>query len=68
MNGQSLSGGTDDAHHDPLWIDPFGNRAGKAAPGGFRRLNLFLAQRGQEQVGSLPAACSLGEPERLLPA
>uniref|UniRef100_P97689-2 Isoform 2 of Urea transporter 1 n=1 Tax=Rattus norvegicus TaxID=10116 RepID=P97689-2 len=49
MNGQSLSGGTDDSHHDPLWIDPFGNRAGKAAPGGFRRLNLFLAQRWQEQ-------------------
>ena len=59
MNGQSLIGGTDDAHHGPLWIDPIGNRGGKAAPGGFRRL-LALAHRWQEQVGFLPAACSLG--------
>lgn len=45
MSGQSLIGGTDDAYHSPLWIDPFGNKAGEAAPGGFRW---------QEQVGSLP--------------
>lgn len=61
MNGQSLIGGIDDAHHGPLWIDPFGNRGGKAAPGGFRRLSLVLAHRWQEQVGSLPAARSLGK-------
>jgi hypothetical protein len=60
MNGQSLTGGTDDAHHGPLWIDPFGNRGDKAAPEGFRRLSLALAQRWREQVGSLSAACSLG--------
>lgn len=62
MNGQSLIGGTDDAHHGPLWIDPFGNRGDKAASGGFRRLSLALAHRWQDQVGSLPAACSLGNP------
>lgn len=60
MNGQSLIGGADDAHHGPLWIDPFGKKAGEAAPGGFRRLSLALANRWQEQVGSLPAACFLG--------
>ncbi|XP_006973922.1 urea transporter 1 isoform X1 [Peromyscus maniculatus bairdii] len=49
MSGQSLIGGTDDAHHGPLWIDPFGNKASEAAPGGFRRLSLTLAHRWQEQ-------------------
>ncbi|CAO2594523.1 Urea transporter 1 [Lemmus lemmus] len=49
MSEQSLVGGTDDVHHGPLWIDPFGNKASGAAPGGFRRLNLALAHGWQEQ-------------------
>lgn len=60
MSEQSLIGGTDDVHHGPLWIDPFGNKAREAAPGGFRRLSLALAHGWQEQVGSHPAVWSLG--------
>lgn len=60
MSEQSLLGGTDDVHHGPLWIDPFGNKAREATPGGFRRLSLALALRWKEQVGSLPEVWPLG--------
>ncbi|XP_073925995.1 urea transporter 1 isoform X2 [Castor canadensis] len=49
MNGQSLLGGTGDARHGPLWMDPFGNKAGEAVQGGFKRLSLALVHGWQEQ-------------------
>nr|XP_027791449.1 urea transporter 1 [Marmota flaviventris] len=49
MNGRSLIGGAGDARHGPIWIDPFGNKAGEAAHEGFARLNLVLAHEPQEQ-------------------
>lgn len=61
INGWSLIGGAGDAHHGPIWIDPFGNKPGEAAQDGFARLSFALAHGPQEQV-SFPLQPPLGNP------
>ncbi|KAM5222231.1 urea transporter 1 [Ctenodactylus gundi] len=49
MNGPSLDGGAGDAGHGPLWTDPFGNKPGEAARGGYVQLSLAPPDGPQEQ-------------------